>query len=170
MIQKEKLLICKKLVRRKKKRSWSKKKSIWFFWKCSKKKLKRKALLRPQRKQASKAETIYVLSGLSAYRHTCDFKGEENSRKSKFPSHLCTTVHRKAGNNLNGLGLTRITWLIHTSVLPSNWNLGKFFVLTGELGQVHMAKKLFPIFLHAGKGLFLILNLWFSSKLVSKVN
>ena len=26
--------------------------------------------------------------------------------------------------------LTRLTWLIHTSVLPSNWNLGKIFVLT----------------------------------------
>ena len=26
--------------------------------------------------------------------------------------------------------LTRLTWVIHTSVLPSNWNLGKFFVLT----------------------------------------
>ena len=26
--------------------------------------------------------------------------------------------------------LTRPTWLIHTSVLPSNWNLGKNFALT----------------------------------------
>ena len=26
--------------------------------------------------------------------------------------------------------LTRLTWLIHTSVLPSNWNLGKIFALT----------------------------------------
>ena len=26
--------------------------------------------------------------------------------------------------------LTRLTWLIHTSVLPSNWNLGNFFALT----------------------------------------
>ena len=25
--------------------------------------------------------------------------------------------------------LTRLTWLIHTSVLPSNWNLGKIFAL-----------------------------------------
>jgi hypothetical protein len=25
--------------------------------------------------------------------------------------------------------------------LPSNWNLDKIFALTGELGQVHMAKK-----------------------------
>ena len=27
------------------------------------------------------------------------------------------------------------------SVLPSNWNLDKIVVLTGQLGQVHMAKK-----------------------------
>ena len=26
--------------------------------------------------------------------------------------------------------LTRLSWLIHTSVLPSNWNLGKNFALT----------------------------------------
>ena len=26
--------------------------------------------------------------------------------------------------------LARLTWLIHTSVLPSNWNLGKNFALT----------------------------------------
>ena len=51
--------------------------------------------------------------------------------------------------------------LIHTSVLPSNWNLDKIFALTGPLGQVHMAKKLFSIFLHAGRWLF-------SSKIVSK--
>ena len=33
--------------------------------------------------------------------------------------------------------------MIHTSALPSNWNLGKFFALTGPLGrgQVHMVKK-----------------------------
>ena len=66
--------------------------------------------------------------------------------------------------------LTRLTWLIHISVLPSNWNLDKIFALTGQLGQVHMAKKIFLIFLHAGRWLFLLLNLWFSSKLVSKMN
>ena len=31
----------------------------------------------------------------------------------------------------------------HTSVLPSNWNLDKIFDLTGQLGQLHMAKKKF---------------------------
>ena len=36
--------------------------------------------------------------------------------------------------------LRRLTWLIYTSVLPSNWNLDKTFALTGQLGQVHMAK------------------------------
>ena len=66
--------------------------------------------------------------------------------------------------------LKRFTWLIQTLFLPSNWNLNKIFVLTGELGQAHMAKKLFLIFLHAGRWLFLLLNLWFSSKLVSKMN
>ena len=55
--------------------------------------------------------------------------------------------------------LTRLTRLIHTSFLPSNWNLDKNFALTGELGQVHMAKKIFPIFLHAGSWSFLLLNL-----------
>ena len=38
------------------------------------------------------------------------------------------------GNWCNGevskRALTRLTWLIHTSVLPSNWNLGKNFALT----------------------------------------
>ena len=66
--------------------------------------------------------------------------------------------------------LTHLTWLIHTSVLPSNWNPGKIFVLTVWLGQVHTVKKIFLIFLHAGRWLFLLLNLWFSSKLVSKMN
>ena len=42
--------------------------------------------------------------------------------------------------------LTCLTWLVHTSFLPSSWNLDKFFALTGELGQAHMAKKIFPIF------------------------
>ena len=39
--------------------------------------------------------------------------------------------------------LARLTWLIHSSVLPSIWNLSKSFVLTGPLGQVHMVKKYF---------------------------
>ena len=39
--------------------------------------------------------------------------------------------------------LTRLTLLIHISVLPSNWNLGKNFALSGPLGQVHMVKKNF---------------------------
>ena len=57
-----------------------------------------------------------------------------------------------ARQDLWGLGvLTRLTWLIHTPVLPSNWLLDKIFVLAGELGQVHMANKKFPIFLHAGR-------------------
>ena len=46
--------------------------------------------------------------------------------------------------------LTRLTWLTHTSLLPSNWDLDKIFALAVELGQVHMANKNFPIFLHAG--------------------
>ena len=32
-----------------------------------------------------------VFFGVPSY--TCDFKSEEKSRKSKFPSNLCTTVH-----------------------------------------------------------------------------
>ena len=66
--------------------------------------------------------------------------------------------------------LTHLTLLIHTSVLPSNWNLCKIFAPIRQLGQVHMVKKIFPIFLHAWRWLFLLLNLWFSSKLVSKMN
>ena len=45
--------------------------------------------------------------------------------------------------------LTRLTWLIHTSVLPLDWNLGNIFAVTGPLGQVHMAKNLFLKLLHA---------------------
>ena len=58
--------------------------------------------------------------------------------------------------------LTPLTWLIQTSFLPSNWNLDKIFALTGELGQVHMAKKIFPIFLHEGRWLFLLgsIHIW----------
>ena len=66
--------------------------------------------------------------------------------------------------------LTRLTWLIHTSVLPSIWNPGKIFAPIGQLGQAHMVKKIFLIFLHAGRWSFLLLNFWFSSKLVSKMN
>ena len=66
--------------------------------------------------------------------------------------------------------LTRLTWLIHTSVLPSSWNPDKIFAPTGLLGQVHIVKKIFLKFLHAGSWSFLLLNLWFSSKLVSKMN
>ena len=66
--------------------------------------------------------------------------------------------------------LTSLTWLIHTSVLPSIWNPDKMFAPTGQLGQVNMVKKIFPIFLHAGSWSFLLMNLWFSSKLVSKMN
>ena len=62
--------------------------------------------------------------------------------------------------------LTRLSWLIPTSFLPSNWNLDKIFALTGKSGHVHMANKIFPIYLHAGKWLFLLLNLWFSVKLL----
>ena len=39
------------------------------------------------------------------------------------------------------ISLTPLTWLIHTSVLPSNWNPGKIFALTVWLGQVCMVKK-----------------------------
>ena len=39
--------------------------------------------------------------------------------------------------------LTRLTWLIHTSILPSNWNPDKIFATTGLLGQVHIVKKYF---------------------------
>ena len=41
------------------------------------------------------------------------------------------------------INTTRLTCLIHTLLLPSNWNLDKNFALTGESGQVHMTKKYF---------------------------
>ena len=44
------------------------------------------------------------------------------------------------------------------------------FAPTGQLGQVHTVKKIFLIFLYAGSWSFLLMNLWFSSKLVSKMN
>ena len=53
-----------------------------------------------------------------------------------------------------GQYLTRLTWLIHTSVLPLNWNPGKIFVLTVWLGQVHTVRKIFLIFFHAGAAFF----------------
>ena len=48
--------------------------------------------------------------------------------------------------------LTRLTWLTHTPFLPSIWDPDKIFASAVELGQVHMANKKFPIFLHAGRG------------------
>ena len=33
-------------------------------------------------------------------------------------------------------------YAVPSSFLPSNWNLDKNFALTGELGQVHMTKKI----------------------------
>ena len=49
--------------------------------------------------------------------------------------------------------LTRLRRLNRTSLLPSSWILDKNFALTGHLAQVHsMSKKIFSIFLHAGKG------------------
>ena len=55
--------------------------------------------------------------------------------------------------------LTPLTWLIQTLFLLSNWNLDKNFALTGELGQVHVSKKIFLIFILAGRWLFSLLNL-----------
>ena len=51
------------------------------------------------------------------------------------------------------------SYLTYISFLPSNWNLDKNFAQTGELGQVHMTKKIFLIFFLAGRWLFLLLNL-----------
>jgi hypothetical protein len=57
------------------------------------------------------------------------------------------------------IGLTGLTRLIQNLFLPANWSLGKIFVLTGELGQANMVKKIFLIFLPARSWLFLLLNL-----------
>ena len=54
--------------------------------------------------------------------------------------------------SLSDFYLTRLTWLTHTSLLPSNWDLDELFALAVELGQVYMANKKFPIFLNAEKG------------------
>ena len=48
--------------------------------------------------------------------------------------------------------LTRLRRLNRTSLLPSSCKLDKNFALTGHLAQVHMSKKIFLIFLHAGRG------------------
>ena len=48
--------------------------------------------------------------------------------------------------------LTRLRRLNRTSLLPSSWNLDKIFALTDHLAQVQMSKKIFSIFLHAGRG------------------
>ena len=47
--------------------------------------------------------------------------------------------------------LTRLTWLIHASVLPSIWNPDKNFAPTGQLGQVHMVNKILSGFQFEGK-------------------
>ena len=52
------------------------------------------------------------------------------------------------------------SYIVFTLKLES----GQKFTLTGELVQAQMAKKIFLILFHAGKWLFLLLNLRFSSK------
>ena len=39
--------------------------------------------------------------------------------------------------------------VVHTCLMYPKLNMGGFSALTGQLGQVHMAKEIFPIFLHA---------------------
>ena len=73
------------------------------------------------------------------------------SRDSRDWGQFCFLVHGFLNNNNL---LTRLTWLIHTSVLPSIWNPGKIFAPTGLLGQVHMVKQIFLKFLHAGSIFF----------------
>ena len=62
----------------------------------------------------------------------------------------CIMTMTMTKNNIENRSLTRLTWLIHTSVLPSSWNPDKIFAPTGLLGQVHKVKKKFLKFLYAG--------------------
>ena len=50
---------------------------------------------------------------------------------------------------LNFLSLTPNSSLKQTSLTYPKLNMDDFSALTGQLGQVHMAKEIFPIFLHA---------------------
>ena len=68
-----------------------------------------------------------------------------SAQRSSQISKYCFLI-RNAGQ------LTRLTWLIHTSLLPSSCQLDKNFTLIGDLAQVHMSRKIFLIFLHAGNG------------------
>ena len=61
-----------------------------------------------------------------------------------------------------------LEWFIHCFYPQIGIRI--FFAPTGELGQVHIAKKYFRYFLHVGRWFFLLLNLWFSSFLWSKMN
>ena len=65
-----------------------------------------------------------------------------------------------------GFHLTRLTWLIHLSVLPSNWNLGKMFALTGSLDQVHMVKINISVFPPCRKMVIFITEIVKTSKYV----
>ena len=56
--------------------------------------------------------------------------------------------------------------IVFTHKLESRQN----FCSDGWIRSSTYDKKIFPIFLHAGSWLFLLLNLWFSLKLVSKIN
>ena len=67
------------------------------------------------------------------------------------PNHLRVPISefsKKFGSTVK-LGIKELiikekTGFKELSFLSSNWNLDKKFVLTGELGQVHMAQKKFP--------------------------
>ena len=47
------------------------------------------------------------------------------------------------------IALTPNRPVVHTCLTYPKLNMGDFSALTGQLGQVHMAKEIFPIFLHA---------------------
>ena len=57
---------------------------------------------------------------------------------------------------LNGFFLTPNRPVVHTCLTYPKLNMGGFSALTGQLGQVHMAKKIFSIFLHAGRWFFFV--------------
>ena len=66
--------------------------------------------------------------------------------------------------------LTCLTLMVHTSFLPSNWNLDKIFALTGELDQVHMAKKNISNFPPCQKMAIFVTEYVIFLKTISKIN
>ena len=66
-----------------------------------------------------------------------------------YPSEPFTLDHSDMRHPVQGRALTPNSLLKQTSLMYPKLNMDDFSALTGQLCQVHMAKEIFPIFLHA---------------------